>query len=145
MTLMENNTPSQTLYLNGLDDKINKQGNDDSIEPSMFHVFPYHHADFHHVIVRLELRRSLYCLFSRYGKILDIVALKTMKARGQAFIIFDNMNSSQVAIRALQGTLFYDRPLVSFCPFFRHCMKGMFSLAHAAYALAFTENTICEI
>ena len=35
-----------------------------------------------------ELRRSLYFLFSQYGAVLDVVALKTPKMRGQAFVVF---------------------------------------------------------
>ena len=35
-----------------------------------------------------ELRRAMYSLFSQYGAILDVVAQKTLKMRGQAFIAF---------------------------------------------------------
>jgi hypothetical protein len=61
----------------------------------------------------LELKRSLYYLFSQFGQILDIVAMKTMKMRGQAFIVFKEIGSATNAIRALQGFPFYDQPIVS--------------------------------
>ena len=35
-----------------------------------------------------DLRKSLYVLMSQFGQVLDIVALKTMKMRGQAFVVF---------------------------------------------------------
>ena len=39
-------------------------------------------------IEKQKLRRALYTLFSAYGRIMDVVALKTMKMRGQAFVVF---------------------------------------------------------
>jgi hypothetical protein len=35
-----------------------------------------------------ELRRALYGFFAQYGTVLDVVALKTPKMRGQAFVAF---------------------------------------------------------
>jgi len=43
---------------------------------------------------------------------MDVVALKTTKMRGQAFIVFKEISSSTQALRALQGFLFYDKPMV---------------------------------
>lgn len=42
-------------------------------------------------------------LFATYGVILDIIALKTMKMRGQAHVVFRDIDSSTQAMRALQG------------------------------------------
>lgn len=65
-----------------------------------------------------ELKRSLYALFSQFGHVVDIVALKTMKMRGQAFVIFKELGSSTNALRQLQGFPFYGKPMVSyFLPF----------------------------
>ncbi|CAG8567260.1 8535_t:CDS:2 [Acaulospora morrowiae] len=75
--------PNQTLYVRNLNEKINKE----------------------------ELRRSLYSLFSAYGRILDIVALKTIKMRGQAFIVFKEIQSATTAMRGLNGFMFYDKPM----------------------------------
>ncbi|CAD6210802.1 unnamed protein product [Miscanthus lutarioriparius] len=47
--------PNQTIYLNNLNEKVKKE----------------------------ELKRSLYALCSQYGRILDVVALKTQKLRGK--------------------------------------------------------------
>ncbi|CAG8672478.1 20320_t:CDS:2 [Dentiscutata erythropus] len=75
--------PNQTLYVRNLNEKINKE----------------------------ELKRSLYALFSAYGRILDIVALKTIKMRGQAFIVFKEIQSATAAMRGLNGFNFYDVPM----------------------------------
>lgn len=75
--------PNQTLYVNNLNTKIKK----------------------------LELKRMLYALFSPHGQILSIVASKTEKARGQAFIVYKELSSAVVAMRALQGYPFYDKSL----------------------------------
>ncbi|CAG8469245.1 12025_t:CDS:2 [Ambispora leptoticha] len=58
-----------------------------------------------------ELKRSLYGLFSAYGRILDIVALKTIQMRGQAFIVFKEIQSATAAMRGLNGFMFYDKPM----------------------------------
>lgn len=60
----------------------------------------------------LELKRSLYALFSQFGQILDIVAMKTMKMRGQAFVIFRELAAATNALRQLQGFPFYNKPMV---------------------------------
>ncbi|KAK9411113.1 U2 small nuclear ribonucleoprotein B'' [Crotalus adamanteus] len=75
--------PNHTLYINNVNDKIKKD----------------------------ELKRSLYALFSQFGHVVDIVALKTMKMRGQAFIIFKELGSATNALRQLQGFPFYGKPM----------------------------------
>ena len=61
----------------------------------------------------------MYAIFSQFGQILDIVALKTLKMRGQAFVIFKEVTSATNALRGMQGFPFYDKPMVSyfFCTF----------------------------
>lgn len=51
-------------------------------------------------------------LFSTYGPVLDIVALKTMKMRGQAHVVFRDVQASTQAMRALDGQMFLGRQLV---------------------------------
>ncbi|XP_065093502.1 U1 small nuclear ribonucleoprotein A [Ochlerotatus camptorhynchus] len=75
--------PSHTIYINNLNEKIKKE----------------------------ELKKSLYAIFSQFGQILDIVALKTLKMRGQAFIIFKEIGSATNAMRTMQGFPFYDKPM----------------------------------
>lgn len=59
-----------------------------------------------------ELKRSLYALFSQFGQVIDIVAMKTMKMRGQAFVIFKELAAATNALRQLQGFPFYNKPMV---------------------------------
>lgn len=75
--------PNHTIYVNNLNEKVKKD----------------------------ELKRSLYAIFSQFGQILDIVALKTLKMRGQAFVIFKEIGSATNAMRAMQGFPFYDKPM----------------------------------
>ncbi|KAF2433352.1 RNA-binding domain-containing protein [Tothia fuscella] len=74
-------TANQTLYISNLGDKIRKD----------------------------DLRRSLYLLFTTYGSVLDIVALKTMKMRGQAHVVYKDVQSASAAQRALNETDFFGR------------------------------------
>ena len=76
--------PNTTLYINNLNDQVQKD----------------------------ELRQQLYALFTTYGKLIDVVALKTPKMRGQAFLVFTDLAAATSALRACDGMLFYDKPMV---------------------------------
>lgn len=62
---------------------------------------------------KYDLRLSLYTLFSTYGTVLDVVAMKTEKMRGQAHIVFKDVQASTQAMRALQGFEFFGKEMVS--------------------------------
>ncbi|KAJ5195128.1 U1 small nuclear ribonucleoprotein A [Penicillium cinerascens] len=75
--------PNQTLYCTNLPDKLRKH----------------------------DLRSSLYTLFSTYGTVLDVVAMKTNKMRGQAHVVFKDVQASTQAMRALQGFDFFGKEM----------------------------------
>lgn len=75
--------PNQTIYIKNLNEKVKKE----------------------------ELKRSLYCLFSQFGRILDVVALKTPKLRGQAWVCFSEITAASNAVRQMQNFPFYDKPI----------------------------------
>uniref|UniRef100_A0A4W6DK76 Small nuclear ribonucleoprotein polypeptide B2 n=1 Tax=Lates calcarifer TaxID=8187 RepID=A0A4W6DK76_LATCA len=75
--------PNHTIYINNINDKVKKE----------------------------ELKRSLYALFSQFGQIIDIVAMKTMRMRGQAFVVFKELAAATNALRQLQGFPFYNKPM----------------------------------
>ncbi|KAF1998082.1 hypothetical protein P154DRAFT_268209 [Amniculicola lignicola CBS 123094] len=57
------------------------------------------------------LLRDLYLLFATYGVVLDVVALLAGKMRGQAHVVFRNIDESTQALRALQGFSFHGKDL----------------------------------
>jgi RNA recognition motif-containing protein len=59
-----------------------------------------------------ELKEALSEIFSEYGDILEIVAKKNLKAKGQAFIVFDNVESAQRAIEEVNGFDLLGKPMV---------------------------------
>ncbi|KAI0548610.1 hypothetical protein F4679DRAFT_585404 [Xylaria curta] len=76
--------PNQTLYVTNLPSaKINKS----------------------------DLKTALYLLFSTYGPVLDVVALKTAKMRGQAHIVFRDTHAATQAMRSLEGFQFLGKEL----------------------------------
>jgi len=75
--------PNQTLYVSHLPDTLQKA----------------------------DLRRCLYCLFTTYGPVLDIVAMKTMKMRGQAHIVYKDVQCAAMAMRALNGFEFFGKEI----------------------------------
>lgn len=81
---MEAPVPGRTLYVRNIPEKLPKQ----------------------------RLRRLLHAAFSTHGRVVWIVAEKTMKLRGQAFITFERQAGATAALRALQSADFMGRPLV---------------------------------
>ncbi|KAK5663377.1 hypothetical protein OQA88_3805 [Cercophora sp. LCS_1] len=58
-----------------------------------------------------DLRTALYMIFSTHGPVLDVVALKTMKMRGQAHIVYRDIQTATQALRSLDGYEFLGRPM----------------------------------
>ena len=59
-----------------------------------------------------EVKDALKELFSEYGNILEIVAKKNMKAKGQAFIVFDEIDAATRAIEEVQGFELFEKPMI---------------------------------
>lgn len=78
---MTTNPPSQTLYIKNLKDRVRKE----------------------------EAKRVLYCLFKSYGQILDVIVMRNEKMRGQAFVVFDDLQSAVAAQKGLNNFVMYDR------------------------------------
>ncbi|OJD35159.1 rna recognition domain-containing protein [Diplodia corticola] len=76
--------PNQTLYCRNLTDKMPKK----------------------------DLKRELYLLFSTYGSVLDIVTMKTMKMRGQAHIVFQDISKATQAMRNLDEKDFHGKKMI---------------------------------
>lgn len=86
---MENSSipPNQTLYITHLNEKIKLD----------------------------ELKTSLFQLCSQYGEVLEIIASKAIKRRGQAFIVFKNINTAIKAEKELNDALLFGKRIsVSF-------------------------------
>ncbi|KAJ3337033.1 hypothetical protein HDU93_001752 [Gonapodya sp. JEL0774] len=73
--------PNQTLYVTNLNDKVNKE----------------------------VLRRTLLHLFSPYGRVIAVVALKTAKMRGQAHVVLEGIPQATGAMRGLQGFVLFEK------------------------------------
>ncbi|EPQ66028.1 Bgt-2006 [Blumeria graminis f. sp. tritici] len=58
-----------------------------------------------------QLREALEELFSEYGTIIEIIAKANLKAKGQAFIVFDSVASATKAIEEVQGFELFDKPM----------------------------------
>ncbi|WIA35084.1 hypothetical protein OEZ86_003570 [Tetradesmus obliquus] len=75
--------PNQTIYVQNLYEKLPKE----------------------------ELRKALYAMFSQFGKILDVVALKTLRMRGQAWVVFADVAAATHAKNSMQGFPFFEKPI----------------------------------
>lgn len=74
---------NQTIYINNLNEKIKLD----------------------------ELKKSLNAVFSQFGKIMEVLAFKTLKHKGQAWVVFEDVSSATSALRQMQGFPFYDKPM----------------------------------
>ncbi len=52
-------------------------------------------------------------MFSQFGRIIDVVAMKTYRLRGQAWVVFTDTAAATNALRTMQGFPFFDKPIVS--------------------------------
>jgi U2 small nuclear ribonucleoprotein B'' len=75
--------PNQTLYIKNIDWKIKKG----------------------------LLKRALYSLFTRHGKVLEIIVLRRAGLRGQAWVIMGSVEAATAAL-AEQGFTFFGKDLV---------------------------------
>ena len=74
---------NQTLYVRNLNTRLNKK----------------------------LLKQHLYHLFGIYGQVIDIVALKTSRMRGQAFVVYKEARMAVAAMQALQNFEFHGKPM----------------------------------
>ncbi|KAG5985327.1 hypothetical protein E4U55_006099 [Claviceps digitariae] len=58
-----------------------------------------------------QLSETLRTLFSEFGTIVDIVAKRNLKAKGQAFIVYNDPANATAAIDELQGFELFDKPM----------------------------------
>ncbi|GIL58537.1 hypothetical protein Vafri_13488 [Volvox africanus] len=75
--------PNQTIYVNNLYEKLSKE----------------------------ELKKCLYAMFSQFGRIMDVVTMKTYRLRGQAWVVFTDTAAATNALRTMQGFPFFDKPI----------------------------------
>ncbi|GAA5892993.1 U1A/U2B"/SNF family RNA-binding protein [Sporobolomyces salmoneus] len=105
---MSGNPPSVTLYVSNINTKIPKE----------------------------EVRRSLYCMFNVYGKVLDVVHVRRDKLRGTAFVVFRDLASSTSAMRGLDGEGFYGKSLrIAYAKSTSHATVELHEGPEAVYAI----------
>ncbi|EGX95728.1 small nuclear ribonucleoprotein [Cordyceps militaris CM01] len=57
------------------------------------------------------LTSALRTIFSEFGQVVDIVAKTNLKAKGQAFVVFDTPASAQEAVDEINGFPLFDKPM----------------------------------
>jgi len=64
-------------------------------------------------ILTADLKKSMKCIFSQFGSIVDVVSRRTYKLRGQAWVVFEDPKDAAKALKAMQGFPFFNKPIVS--------------------------------
>ena len=75
--------PNNTLYVNNLNEKVKID----------------------------VLKRDLHSIFRQFGEIIEILASKTLRRRGQAYIVFKQIAMATKALNSMQGFPFMDKPM----------------------------------
>jgi len=83
MATATQNPPSATVYVKNLEERIKVD----------------------------QLKTALEEIFSEYGNIIDLVAKTNLKAKGQAFIVFDSAEDAAKAIEEVNGFELFDKPM----------------------------------
>ena len=80
--------PNNTIYIRNINEKLKKE----------------------------DLKQQLYALFNQFGPILEVMAKKTLKLKGQAFVVFRDISSASNALVKMNGFVFNEKPMVSHVP-----------------------------
>lgn len=57
------------------------------------------------------LKEALRTIFSEFGNVIDIVAKTNLKAKGQAFVVYDSPDAARQAIDETDGFDLFDKPM----------------------------------
>lgn len=57
------------------------------------------------------LTEALKTIFSEFGNVVDIVAKRNLKAKGQAFVVFDEPSAAHNAIEEVEGFELFGKPM----------------------------------
>lgn len=81
----DTNLPSQTLYVNNLNERVN---------------------------ARFTMRRALKNLFSRFGPVRKVTCRRVVELRGQAWVEMENLEDAAKAQKELNGLRIYGKSMV---------------------------------
>ncbi|CAF9927271.1 hypothetical protein IMSHALPRED_007170 [Imshaugia aleurites] len=59
-----------------------------------------------------QLKEALTEIFSEYGNVIELVAKTNLRAKGQAFVVFDETEAAERAIKEVQGFELFDKPML---------------------------------
>lgn len=108
--------PNATLYIKNIPDKIKKDGTTAPVPLAAARArcrrLPAGRPPPRVLFGSAETKKLLYALFGQFGKVIDIVVMRTDRLRGQAWVVFADLTASTNALRSLQGFPFYDKPMV---------------------------------
>jgi U2 small nuclear ribonucleoprotein B'' len=62
-------------------------------------------------IKKPELLTNLYLVFSQFGHIIEVHCAKSRRLRGQAWVVFDKLDSATRAVRGLDGFRFFGKEM----------------------------------
>ena len=102
----EEEVVSETLYIQNLNERIQIPG-------AITIRCPFGPASLpKHFVGIAVLKASLRGLFKSYGEVLDVVAHKNLRMRGQAFVSFASTDIAKKAAKEVRGFPLYSKPMV---------------------------------
>lgn len=64
-------------------------------------------------VLSIEMQHSLFHLLSLYGDIIEITVKRNLKMKGQAFVVFSDVDNAMKAMHDLQDHMFFEKRLVN--------------------------------
>lgn len=95
---------SETLYIQNLNEKIKIDGLPRILYADWISKYSY--------VSPSVLKASLRGLFKNYGTVLDVVAHRNLRMRGQAFVSFESSEIASKALKEVKGFPLYSKPMV---------------------------------
>lgn len=103
---------SETLYIQNLNDRVKLP----------CELYTVHLLSSCSLFV-IDMKATLNNLFRHYGKVIDVVAHRNVRMRGQAFVSFPDAEIAQKAMREVKGFPLYGKPLVGSLALFPYTFK----------------------
>ncbi len=127
--------PGPTIYVSNLYEKVPKEGGVYQSDAS-FTKRDVKRGD----VMFTELKKAMHALFSQFGKIIDVVCLRSLRLRGQAWVVFTDTASASNALRTMQGFPFFDKPIVRIL----QAYSGFDAYTHCLCACMQAEDPVCQ-
>ena len=104
---MVTNVPPQMQMPHPLQQQLEKIKNEPLLQP----ICTIYVQNINEKVKIVDLKNSLFQLFSSYGEVHEVHAKRNIRQRGQAYVVMNDPSNAEKAIKTLRGYPFFGKPL----------------------------------